>query len=483
MTRSLFREMNRSYAIRAVLTYLLSLIFSVISISGTLCAQTTANTQSQLPVPAMVGVDNSAAPAETYNPDTSGERMMVPPPVGGQTYPIALGSQERSNYLESGLSFTTAYMDNVLGGISTHPVSDITYSVAPFVQLDETTARMHLALGYAPGFTFYQRTQSANQADHNGSIDFEYRLSSHVTLSARDNFQKSSNPFNQPPALSGGFVSGGILIPDFSVVSPAADQLSNYGNVGINYQFALNDMVGASGTFSTLYYPDQAQVPGLSGSSSQSGLAFYSHRLGTQQYIGVTYTFQRIVSTPTIGRTETQTQAALLFYTFAPGFAKFSISLFGGPQYVDTMMSRPLLPLKSWTQSGGASLGWQAHLTSFALSYSHIISGGGGLGGAVSQDSGSLSVSQQLTKTLQASMSGGYMQNNIIGGQQLGLSNGHSIFGSAFLQQTLGEHVNIQLGYTRVHQSYSDIEAISSNPDINRESISISYQFSKSLGK
>jgi len=122
--------------------------------------------------PARVAVDNSSTVPETYNFDTSGDRMMTPPPVSGQTYPIALSSQERSNYLRAGVSFTSAYTDNVLGGVSGYPVSDISYSVAPIIALDETTTRMHTLVSYAPGFTFYQRTSDRNEADHNAAIEF-----------------------------------------------------------------------------------------------------------------------------------------------------------------------------------------------------------------------------------------------------------------------------------------------------------------------
>jgi len=474
--------MKFSSAIRSELIRSTRLLFGLTLLLSTAWAQTNGTGQQQA-VPALVGVDNSAAAAETYNPDTSDDRMMTPPPVSGQTYPVASGSQERSNYLNAGLSFTSAYTDNVLGGASAHPLSDITYSVAPFVTLDETTTRMRLVLGYAPGFTFYQKTDSRNEADHNASIEFDYRLSPHVTFSAHDGFQKSSNVFSQPAALQDGTVSGAVQVPNFSVISPAADRLSNLGNVGVNYQFALNDMIGASGTFSNLHYPDQTQAAGLADSSSQAGLAFYAHRVGRQQYVGVTYSFQRLLSYPTIGRNETQTHAALLFYTFAPSSSKLSISFFGGPQYSDTTLPAGLMALKSWTGSGGTSVGWQAKLTSFAVSYSHIISSGGGLGGAVNQDSGALSVGQQLTKTLRALVSGGYAQNNIIGSAQLGVSNGHSISGSASLEQMIGQHFAVNLGYSRVHQSYSGIRAISSNPDTNRESISISYQFSRPLGR
>src|SRR5437899_5740401 len=115
----------------------------------------TDNPPAQPPVPAMVGVDNSSAPADTYNPDSSGDRMMTPPPVSGHMYPVTLSSEERSNYLRGGLSFTSAYTDNVLGGTD-HPVSDVSYSVTPMIALDETTPRLHYLLTYASGFTFYQ---------------------------------------------------------------------------------------------------------------------------------------------------------------------------------------------------------------------------------------------------------------------------------------------------------------------------------------
>lgn len=450
----------------------------------------TDNPAPQQPVPAMVGVNNSAAPADTYNPDTSGDRMVTPPPVSGQTYPIAMGSQERSNYLRAGLSFMTAYMDNALAGLTANPISDISYSVAPMIALDKSTSRLHYTLTYAPGYTFYQRVSAYNSENQNASIQFQYRLSPHVTLSASDGFQKTSSTFNQASDLtSGGVVSGGVQQPNLSVIAPIANMLSNSGNVGITYQYALDDMVGTSGTFSNLHYLDQAQVPGLFDSSTQGGLGFYSHRVGKGQYIGASYAYQRLLAYPTEGLAETQTHAALFFYTFAPTSSRFSISLFGGPQYSDTVQP-PFPPtqlqsseLKSWTPAAGASLGWQGTLNSFALSYVHIVSSGGGLISASKLDSATLSARQQLTKTLNASVTGGYAQNDIIGSPLLGAYNGHTITGTASLQQQFGQHLSAQLGYTRLYQSYGNIAAISANPNTNIESVSISYQFSRPLGR
>lgn len=432
------------------------------------------------PVPAMAGLDTSH--------DASEDRMQTPPPVSGQTYPVLLTSQERANYLRGGVAFTSAYSDNVVGAVNGSPVSDVSYSVAPIIALDQTTSRMHSVLTYAPGFTFYQRTSARNQADQNASIDFQFRLSPHVTFSARDAFQKSSNVFNQPDLASAGSVSGGVEGANFSVIAPIADRLSNSGNAGLTYQFALNEMVGASGTFTNLHYPNPSQVPGLNDASSQAGLAFYSHRVAKMNYLGVTYQYQRLVSYPTQGNNETQSHAVLFFYTLYPA-SRFSITFFGGPQYSDTIQppqsssATPISPVRSWTPAGGASLSWQGHLNSLALSYLHVIAGGGGLVGAVQMDSATASVRQEITKTLSGSVSGGYVQNDVLGTLLLGENNGHSISGTATLQQQFGQHLNVQLGYTRLHQNYSSVTVLALTPNTNREFVSLSYQFSRSLGR
>jgi len=428
------------------------------------------------PVPALVG------------PESTSDQMLTPPPVSGQSFPTSSTSEERSNYLRGGMAFTSAYTDNALGSVNGHPVSDVSYSVAPFIALDETTPRLHVVSTYAPGFTFYQRESSLNETDQNASINLQYRLSPHVTLSARDGFQKSSNVFNQPDLASAGAVSGGTQEANFSVIAPIADRLSNTGNVGITSQFAANGMVGASGTFTNLHYPDQAEVPGLFDSSSQAGSVFYSLRISKMHYIGVTYEYQRLLSYPTEGQNETQTHAILFFYTLY-ATSRFSVSFFGGPQYSDTVQPPlPSLPVqvpaaRAWTPAAGASLSWQARLTNIAVSYSHIISGGGGLIGAVHMDSASASVRQQMTRSLSGSLAGGYVQNDVLASVLAGNINGHTVSGTASLQQEFGQHINLQLGYTRLHQDYSSVAVLAATPNTNREFVSISYQFSRPLGR
>ncbi len=423
---------------------------------------------------------DTAAPATTS--ETS---MQVPPTVSGAAYPTTYAAEERSNYLRGGLTFTTAYSDNVFVSATGHPLSDVTYSIFPSIALDQTTSRLHWDLSYAPGYTFYQRFSSGDQDNQNVSINFRYRLSPHVTLSLGDTFQKSSSLLDQP-GLPSGVVIGSAQGIAVGVIAPLADQLTNRGNAEVTYQFSADDMIGASGTFTNLHFSNSAQVPGLSDSSSQGGSAFFNHRLSRRHYLGATYQYQRIAAngaqsiTQIVGQSVTQTNAVMLFYTvyLQP---KLSLSVSGGPQH-SNVDQFPLPSAKSWSPAVTASMGWQAHHTNLAASYSRIVSGGGGLTGAFHSNTANLSVRQQLSRNWNAQVVGAYTINKTVT-PFFFFPGGHSVSGSATVQRKLGQHLNAEAGYTRLHQSYSGIAVISAAPDTNREWLSISYQFARPLGR
>ena len=413
------------------------------------------------------------------------DRMLTPPPVSGHAYLVSLDSEEHANLLRYGLALSSGYSDNVLLSATGSPVSDINYSVWPTIGIDKTTTRLHWDSTYAPGFTFYEHTSVRNEADHNALFNFQYRLSPHVTFSAQDTFSKSSSVFNQPD-LAVGSVFGGAQGPNASVIAPIANRLANFGNVGLTYQYGSDDMIGAGGVFSNLYYPDKTQVTGLWDSSSQLGSAFYAHRLSDQNYIGAMYQYGRLISYPDGVDAETKTQSVFLFYTVYPN-RRFSLSLFGGPQLAHTV--QPVVPSlghlafshRSWSAAGGASLDWEGRFISAALSYAHTVSDGGGLIGAVRLDSANTAVRLRFTRALSASVSGFYGNNKVIG-YSLGATNGHTISGTAALQRMIGEHFSVQLGYTRLYQNYS-IPVIAGTPYTNREFLSFSYTFARPLGR
>jgi hypothetical protein len=425
--------------------------------------------------------DSSGAAPTANSPGGSGGAMLMPAPISGDGYSMGFTSETRSNYLRGGLAFSSAYDSDVTTSSNGQPVSDVSYSIFPTISLDQTRSRLHWVFTYSPGFTFYQKTSSLNQANQNLGVNLTYRLSPHVTLSLRDSFQKTSDVLNQPSSDLQQPVSGGVFVPNYSVIAPISDMLTNTANATLTYQFAANAMVGASGTFTNLHYSNQSQVPGLSDSSSKGGSAFYSHRLSKMHYIGVTYQYQMFLAYPTLGQSETQSHSIFGFYTV---YLKptLSISMFGGPQYSNTQQFG--LPTSSaWSPGGGASMAWQGKLTSLAASFSRTITDAGGLSGAVQADVANGSLRRQLTRTLSASIGASYASNNVLDALPTLNTSGHTISGNASVQRQVGEHLNLQLQYIRLHQSYSDIAAISSTPNRDRVMATISYQFMRPLGR
>jgi hypothetical protein len=423
----------------------------------------------------------TGADAAGTGPGGGGGGMMTPAPVSGEGYSMGFTSDTRSNYLRAGLAFSSAYDSDATIGTTGQPVSDVIYTISPTISLDQTRSRLHWVLSYSPGFTFYQKTSSLNQANQNLGVTLGYHLSPHVTLSLRDSFQKTSSVLILPSSDLEQPVSGGVSVPNYSVIAPNAEVLTNTANATLTYQFAANAMVGAGGTFTNLHYPNPAQVPGLSDSSSKGGSAFYTHRLSKMHYIGVTYQYQMFLAFPTAGQSETQAHSIYAFYTvyFKP---TLSISAFGGPQYSNTKLFG-LPASSSWSPSGGVSMGWQGKLTSFAASYSKVINDGGGLIQAVQFYAATASLRRQLARTLSVSIGGSYAKNSALNLPTALLTTGHSISGNASVQRQIGQHLSLQLRYTRLQQSYSNIVVLSSAPNTNLVMATVSYQFTRPLGR
>ena len=431
----------------------------------------------------------TATPFETPATSVDQTQMLTPPPVSAEGYPTTVGSQARSNFLAAGFILNTAYNDNVLVGEGTNPIGDFIYTISPTIALNKTTPRQNLALTYSPGFTFYQKTSSLNTTNQNAAVSFQYRLSQHATIALGDSFQKSSNAFDQLYPASGGTISGSPQTPAVSVIAPYANQLRNTANVGISYQFSSNGMIGASGSVTESNYPSPAEASGFNNSSSLGGSVFFSRRLSSKQYFGVTYQYSGSQSSPVNNQTNpanTQTQVRThtlsAFYTvyFNP---KFSFSLSGGPQYIDASLP-PSPTIHSQTPSVTASLGWQRSRTNFVASYSRTVTGDLGLLGAYNSNSATASVRWQVTRTWIAGSAANYSKSTSVTPSLSSFnSGGETVSGTVTAQHSMSQRLGIELGYARLHQSYSGIAIISAAPDSNREYISISYRLMQPLGR
>ncbi len=406
--------------------------------------------------------------------------MMIPPILGGGSFQSGLGEETQSNYVEGGIVFNAAYTDNVLAGSAVTPVSDSTFSIWPKIQLEHNTTRQSMSFLYNSGFTFYRRESVLDAVNQSAALNSEYRVSPHATIDVQDTFQQNSNVFNQPFALSDGTASGSTSLPTATVITPYADLYMNTANADLSYQFSSVGMIGGGATFALLDYPDPKQVPGLYNSRTGVGEGFYSHLLSRNQYIGGTYAYST-VSTPSANAT-TQLQTLSLFYSLKLR-DEFSFSVSSGPE--KSYITLPQAPSSSsWTPSVLADVAWEKSHAGVSIGYARAVTSGGGFLGEYNSNSANGGLHWQLSRDWTIDSAASYFISENVG-SQLSSSNpgGHGVTGTASIERLISQNIRVQIGYSRLHESYGDIAAISGAPDTDREFISIAYEFKRALGR
>jgi hypothetical protein len=412
--------------------------------------------------------------------------MLTPPPVSGQAYPVATGDEVRVNYMSFGLTGEVAYDDNVLAGFSATPQGDVIYSIWPTVTLDKSTLALREQFSYSPGFTFYEPSSDFNETDQNASMNFQYHPGSNATLIVQDSFLRSSSLFNQPFATSQGDIGGGTPLQASGVIAPFADRISNVANVGINDQAGENEMFGVSGQYGLLDYPNSSQVPGLYNSTLWGVTAFASQRIAVRQYFGAEVEHSRIVSFLKGTDSGVQSDNIFPFYTIYlrnSEASTLSISVTGGPEHYIASQA-PETAIQEWTPAGTIGVGWQGHLSTISGSYSHNVTGGGGLPGAYEEDRAAAAFRRELTHTWEINFSGFYALNkNKTPLFPFSEPGGHTVTATASVQHQLSKSLKFLIGYDRMQESYSGIGALAKLPNSDREYGQISWQWVRPIGR
>ncbi len=411
-----------------------------------------------------------------------GTQMQTPPMVSGESYPTEVGSEARSNYLSGGINFQTAYDDNVPGASTSKPVSDVSYSIFPSITLNQSTARQRRIFTYSPGFTFYHPTSALNEATQSVTGSYQYRLTPHITLFANESFQKTSNVFSQAEAGFGEPIVGSTQSQ--GVIAPFANMISNITSGDVSYQFSQDGLIGAAGAYSKRSYPNPSEAVGLANSDLSSGSFFFSRRLSREQYLGAEYQYVRSLAESSVyGQGTTQSHTFSPFYAiyFTPAF---SLSLSAGPQYINSVQPPPLKNLSSWVPAAAAAIGWQGLRTSFTASFGRASMQVPGLFGTFESTTGGASARWRASRFWTVGCSANYaLAKNSGAASSIGGESGHSISGMASAGRSFGERFQLNFGYNRMHESYSGITAIASAPNSDQTFASLSYRFTRPLGR
>jgi hypothetical protein len=408
-------------------------------------------------------------------------RMATPPLVSADPFPTRARWEERSNYLRAGLTVTPAYADNVLVGFGTGSVPDMAYTVSPTLSFDKRVPRLQYTWQIDPGFTLFQRVTSRNAAYQNTAFRGEYRLTPHTAITWREAFRHTSNVFGQPYVFFPDSISGAPSSSSSDVAPIFAERLTNEANAELTFQPTMNALIGAGGSTMWYHFPDPSETQGLCDSNSLSASGFYSRRFSGTQYLGFTYQYSHVRQFPYGSELTIYTHGTLPFYMISLGKA-LTASVSGGMQYYHEAPNS-FLSNGSWAPMLVGSLERQSGRLSIAAQGSRSVTGGGGLLGAYRTTTGTALLRWLPARSWALQASGAYSMRQNVSFLSLGNPGGHSVSGTISLDRALSERITLGFSYQREHLSYSHIESIARNPNLNRESISVSYHFSRALGR
>ncbi|MGB6776103.1 MAG: hypothetical protein WBE45_17180 [Terriglobales bacterium] len=415
--------------------------------------------------------------------DTSGDLPQIPALLGGTGISSAFASElERSNYLRGGLNVGAVYDSNAL--LSSPAESNTGVSIFPNIKLEQSMSRMRYTLGYAGGLTVNENLASQNQQAQNVNFDSLFRLSPHVNLRIAENFFYTTGFFD---AGNGTEAVGGSGGPNASLITPLITQRSNVTTVETNYHFALNDLIGASGSFFDLHFGNlQSGSQPLTNTQTASGSVFWLHRIFRDDWGGITYHFDRITFDPGGGESQVHSFYAVNTLNLSN---RFTLTGFIGPQYSDNQGLAPITGLLTqstdWSVAGGVDGGWKNLRTSVSAGYSRTISDGGGVLGAVWVQNVHGNFRRELVPGWTAALTASYGTNQSITVPFASSANSVNLTSAGIaLERNVRKSIGLRMGYTHDFQEQFGLSAPTLTQDAsrNRFFVTLSYQWAKPLG-
>jgi hypothetical protein len=445
-------------------------------------AQTSGSVDaSQRTAPAAALSAIAGMEGEVGTEDTSSDLPQIPALLGGAGMASSfIPELERSNYLRGGVNVGATYDDNPLL-LSSGVHSNTSETIFPNLRIEESSSRMRWSFGYAGGLTVNQKITNQNQGSHSLNFDSQYRLSPHVNLRVAETFSMTTGFFD---AGNGVQVvgSGG---PNASLLAPLSTQRSSVTTVETNYHFALNDLVGASGSFYDLHFTNVPKGTLLTDSQTASGSAFWLHRILREDWGGASYDFQRITFSPS-GETRVHNFLAVNTLSLSN---HFTLTGFVGPQYLENQGlapgGKPISQSSNWSVAGGLEGGWRNQRSSVAAGFSRTISDGGGVLGAVRLQTVHGSFRRELVPGWAVALNASYGTNrSLLVPSANSASSVKLTSAGVSLERNVGKSIGLRLGYAHDFQEQFGVPGSAQALDANRNRffVTLSYQWAKPLG-
>ena len=435
-------------------------------------------------------------PTWCQNPNTP----WLPVGLNGETGPLGTLGEAEENDLSLGLSVGGSYYGTASSNNTSENIGS--YTVAPDIAITERRPRTSWTLQYSPGFSY--APQAGNELMQTSLDRLQYRITEKLTLQLGERYLRTNSWFTGLDANPTAAAGSVIQQPNQSILTTETVIATSASTLNLVYQASDSTIIGMGGSFTTGNFSNAATAvlnQPLFNNNSGTASAYVQHRVHGNNWLGITGTFQRIVTSGGI-KEGADNPSVQIFYTFAPN-AHTSMTLFAGPSYFTSQSETELelvvlgipvqvpltIPSKGWGAQGGATLGWRGQRTGVNAVYMHRISDGGGLTGAVRSDSGTANFRRQLSQRWTANVALLYGKNNsesILYGGSFRL-----ITGSTNLNWLWSDHFSVMLSYARdqLYSSYDNLAGSTAEPGAssqtlnnNRAWFTISYHFTRPLG-
>jgi hypothetical protein len=431
---------------------------------------------------------------QNQDQEATQESLTAAPAAMQGEMPVLLGVEaEQKNRIEGGMAVRSVYDDNFAGGSSPR-FGDFEYSFLPSIGLDWFQPHTDWTLQYDGGYTMDQRSATRDDATNQVAADVQHKFSPRLSLELRENYMQTSDPFVSPGVTDGlaSLIGPGQLNP--LATTPIARRESTVSFADIGYQLSRHSSIGASGNFSSMRFGDVAGTSsgsGLIDTTESTGRLFYAWQISRMQTIGAQYQLEDMEFAHAVAHT---LDHSIYLFDDLRLTQHMSLSLFAGPEYSHVHDQVALIPgLASFTipvftselsYTAGATYTWQGLHNGVNFMALRSVTDGGGLLGAVRNNSGDLSYQHAFSPRFRMTLNGGYSDGRLIGGAISGPTR-HLTYETAGIgfERKLYRNFSVEADYTRTQQPHAGIVRINQLVDHNRAAITFRYRFAKELNR
>lgn len=357
-------------------------------------------------------------------------------------------------------------------------------SVRPELSLQIARVRLQSILRYAPSFTYGTSIASSNNVSQAAGLDLSYRFSKRLTVSARESFTLTTNPFDSFKANAELPDLGVIARPSTAALGTNLHSTTEQLGSDLSYRLTARTSIGAGGNFGSTSYESLDSSNGTNlDSRFWSASGFVSHQWSPRYSTQLQYSRQYFSSTTPFVSTSNGDEV-LGFFNVAFN-RSVQLSLFGGPDLVSINHPGSLsgvAPTRTQTFSGGAIFKWQGERNGFSASFAQRTSNSGISGNAVvSMRTGTVDVQRQVSKMWSSNLFANY-----VGEDQLDpliqLPSSNSVSAGVGLSRVINQRFT--MGFTASRQQF-----IGSVPQLflqrSRDIVgfSISYMLTRPIGR